>query len=410
MKELRAMVSLPYACSDGVLCTVPGYNAATSIYAEFPHNAIAPIPPRPNRDEVEEALKTLWQPWRRFPFATAEDRAAMLAAILTAVCRPALTTAPGFFIDAPTPSSGKSKCAGALSALVRGRRGGATAFVDGQGAEAELLKKLVAMLRAGEALWFLDNVVGTWRSPVMCAFITDGEMNERLLGGNEWFRGDTRLMVVATGNNASLDRDLGRRLIRVRIDSQLESPQLRSFDFEPEDVALSERYAIARSVLVLVRAFVAAGAPRPGKGDCGFPEWNRLVRSCVLWLHQWRIAEEAGIGVLGDPACSILEGATTSDPDTDGLKLLLAGLEQAFGVDPFRARDVQAIYDCPNSNAGGLLVREGLETLLPAHREIKARSIGSVLRNRRDRPAGGRVVRLVGEDRDGLALWWVTNG
>lgn len=211
------------------------------------------------------------------------------------------------------------------------------------------------------------------------------------------------------GNNASLDRDLGRRFIRIRIDSGMEIPQLRTFDFEPEDVALSARYAIARSVLVVVRAFFAAGAPKLGKGDCGFPEWNRLVRSCVLWLHQTGVAEEAGVGVLGDPACSILEGATTSDPDTDGLKLLLAGLEQVFGTAPFLAREIKAIYDSPGSSAGGMLLREGLEAFLRRNKEATANSIGMVLRNRRDRPAGGRVLREMGEDRDGLTLWWVSS-
>ena len=72
----------------------------------------------------------------------------MLSAICAAVCRPALDLSPGYFFDAPVQASGKTRCAGALGALIRNRRGGITPFVSGMGAEAEMAKKFVAMLRA----------------------------------------------------------------------------------------------------------------------------------------------------------------------------------------------------------------------------------------------------------------------
>lgn len=409
MKELKAMVSLPYVRPDGKLVDIPGFDEVTGVYADFPVDAMPRVPDTPTLAELEEAIKILWKPWSGYRFATDNDRAGMFAAIVTAICRPALTTSPGFFFDAPVQASGKTKCAGALGALIRCRRGGVSPFVDGIGAEAETVKKLVSMLMAGEEFWLIDNVVGVWRSPVIASFLTDGVINERVLGGNSWYRGEARIMICATGNNGTLDRDLGRRFIRVRIDPGVETPQARSFAFDPVDTALSERMSIARAVLVVVRAFWNAGAPRLGRGDAGFTEWSRLVRDLVLWLGKNGIARCAGVGQLGDPAHSILEEAGTDDPDTTAYRMLLQGLAQEFLGETFQAKDVvgRAQLGEGSSDEGLSLIYESLSALLPGRKDIAAVSVGKVLRFRRDRIAGGLVLRQRGIDRNGVTLWAV---
>lgn len=409
MKELKAMVSLPYARPDGVLVNAPGYDDVTGIYADFAIDDHLPVPKAPTTAQVVEALTTLWKPWSGYNFATANDRAAMLAAIITAVCRPALSISPGFFFDAPVQASGKTKCASALGAVIRGKRGGVSPFVDGLGAEAETVKKLVSMLVVGESFWLIDNVVGVWRSPVISCLVTDGAINERLLGSNSWYRGEARMMVCATGNNATLDRDLGRRFIRVRIDPGVETPQARTFNFDPVDVALACRMDIAHAVLVLVQAYWAAGSPQLGRGDAGFSEWNRLVRSCVLWVGASDLADKSGLGKLGDPAHSILEEAGSDDPETSAHRMLLHGLHEEFIGANFQAKDVLRAWELgeKSSDEGLSLIREGLSALLAGRREITTVGVGKVLRYRRDRIAGGLVLRQLGTDRNGVALWAV---
>lgn len=409
IKELKARVSLPYACSDGRIVQVPGYDVQTGVFADFAPDAFEPVPVSPTRAEIVEALRTLWRPWSLFPFATAHDRAAMLSAILTAVCRCSLDIAPGYLADAPLQSSGKSKSMSALGAVIRGSRAPVTPWVSGSGSESELAKKLVSLLVAGIDYVAFDNVTGTMSSSVLSALLTDGALSERLLGGNVWYSGEARMFVCASSNNASLDRDLSRRFIRVRIDPGVERANSRNFPFDPIDVALSERMNIARAVLVVIRAFHVAGAPCGGSGDAGFSQWNRLVRQCVLWVGDTGYGGDSGIGTLGDPAHSIIEQAGVDDPDTVALRMLLQGLMLTADGEPFGARKLLTWYSTPDGdgNEGLGLVREGLGAMLAGKRDVTAVAVGRALMYRRDRITRGLVLHQRGTDRNGSALWTV---
>ncbi|QBQ36741.1 hypothetical protein [Pseudoduganella plicata] len=285
-------------------------------------------------------------------------------------------------------------------------------YVDGAGAEAETVKKLVAMLISGETFWLVDNVVGTWKSPVIASLLSDGALSERILGGNQWYRGDARLMVCATGNNASLDRDLGRRFIRVRIDTGVETPQTRDFNFDPVDKALAMRIEIAAAVLSLIRAYWDANASAAGVGDCGFAEWTRLVRQCILWLGATGLTEQAGLGKIGDPAWSILQEASEDDPETSAHLMLMTGLFDVFAGVSFRAKDVLNLWGAgerADTDDPAGMVREALGALM---RQLgqggpTAIGIGRVLQHRRDRVVNGMCFRLAGTDRNGVKAWCV---
>ena len=409
IKELKARVSLPYACSDGRIVQVPGYDALSGVFADFAPDAFEPVPMSPTRGEVVEALRTLWQPWSLFKFATAHDRAAMLSAIFTAVCRCSLDIAPGYLADAPTQGSGKTKSMAALGALIRGSRAPVTPWVSGGGSESELAKKLVSLLVAGVDYVAFDNVCGVMSSSVLSALLTDGALSERLLGSNTWYSGVARMFVCASSNNASLDRDLSRRFVRVRIDPGVERPNGLSFAFDPIDIALSERMNIARAVLVVIRAYHCAGAPPGASGDAGFGQWNRLVRQCVVWIGEAGFADESGIGALGDPAHSIVERAGVDDPDTVALRMLLQGLMMTANGEPFGARELLVWYSAPDSGVDeGLgLIREGLGAMLASKRDVTSVAVGRALMYRRERITRGLVLRQVGTDRNGSALWAV---
>lgn len=407
-KDLKALALLPYARPDGTIVDRPGYDPRTGVYLHFDADDIPPVPAAPTAAEVIEALRAMWRPWSGYMFATDQDRGGMLSAICAAVCRPALDLCPGYFFDAPVQASGKTRCAGALGALIRNRRGGITPFVGGMGAEAEMAKKIVSMLRAAEGFVCIDNVVGRWSSPVLASLITDGAINERVLGSSTWYRGDARLFVTATGNNGEPDADLGRRFIRIRIDPRCERPQSRDFAFDPVERALSERMSIAWGVLVLIRAHRVAGAPVMGKGGAGFEQWSGLVRQAVLWAGAQGYTVAAGIGPVGDPAGSIMEGASLTDADTEAWGQVLAGIAGALPGEKFQARDVLRLYSQGASDDDSILVREGLGELLGGRGgELTAKRIGHALKNRRDRIVGGLVLRARGTDRLGTALWGV---
>lgn len=410
IKELKARVSLPYACADGRIVQVPGYDVLTGVFADFAPDAFEPVPTSPTRGEVVEALRALWEPWSLFKFATSHDRAAMLSAIFTAVCRCSLDMAPGYLADAPTQGSGKTKSMAALGALIRGARAPVTPWVSGSGSEGELSKKLVSLLMAGVDFVSFDNVSGTMSSSVLSALLTDGALSERILGGNSWYSGEARMFVCASSNNASLNRDLSRRFVRLRINPGVERPNSLSFPFDPIDLALSERINIARAVLVVIRAYHGSGAPRGASGDAGFSQWSRLVRQCCLWVGESGLSEEAGIGTLGDAAHSIVEQAGADDPSTTAHRLLLCGARLVLDA-IFTARDLLSVYMSaehvtdPDDDRG--LVRDGLGAMLGGRREVSAVSVGRALAFLRDRIVGGLVLRQCGQDRNGIAQWKV---
>lgn len=411
IKLLRAFVKLPFARPDGTTVTCPGYDIATGIFADFEPDSVPPLPVAPTRSEIVAAVRTLWLPWSQFPFATAADRSGMLAAVLTAVCRPALDTAPAFMFEAPTQGSGKTLAASALAALVRGTRGGVTPFVGGRNADEELSKQFVSMLMAGESFLLVDNVVGTWRSSVLASVITDAAIRARILGGNSWFCGDVRLMITATSNNASLDADLVRRFIRIRIDAREETPHARQFDFDPVDVVLRDRLAIARAALVLVRAYQAAGAPRIARGSAGFQQWTDCVRNVIMWLAETGVLVDAGCGAAGDPAMTIMDqSAATCDPDTVALSSLLQGVFATRGGAPFSSRDLYRDYE---GAAGGAapeslqMIRDGVLGMFPDNHKINAFAIGRRLAGSKGRILGGLLLQPAGRDAANSQLWRV---
>lgn len=398
---LKAVSRLPYALPSGRVVAQVGYDAETQLYASFDHDSFPALQENPTPDEMACVLATVWQPWVGYSFATPDDTAAMLSAIITAVVRPALGICPGFFFDAPVQASGKTKCASALGGLMKGHRAGVVPFAGGEGMNDELRKKLAAMAADGESFMLLDNVTGVFRSTALAAVITEGVLNERLLGGNQWFRGDLRMLITATGNNASLDHDLGRRLVRVRIDPRCEAPQTRQFNFDPVDMALSLRLVIASGVLTLVNGYFAAGAPKLAKCGSGFAEWDTLVRNLVLWVSAQAWSED--LGVLGDPGKSIIEDATAGDPDHEALVMMLEALRNEFGDGVFFAKDAFALF------ARGGVFHDSITAIMPRRSEMTSVALGRVFLNRRDRIAGGLVLRRLGQDKHG-ALWCVGAG
>jgi hypothetical protein len=330
----------------------------------------------------------------------------MFAAILTVIYRPTLTACPAWFLDASMQGSGKTKAAVAVASVGAGHRARISAFVDGISSEAETAKRLVSLVKAGAPYWVIDNVVGVWKSPVLASAITEGGIQERLLGGNDNLVADLRMFIVATGNNATLDADLGRRFVRIRIDPGVACPQARDFPFDPVDLALSMRLAIAHAVMVLFRAWQNAGAPVLGRGEAGFAEWSRSVRSVVLWLNQSGYVEQAELEAFGDPAQSILESASEEDPETEALGMLLHAMREIF-PGTFTASEVALVGGNSQWDRQSLLLRDALLTLQPGKRELSAGSISKLFRYRRDRPVHGMVLRKDGENRQGTGLWRV---
>ncbi len=143
----------------------------------------------------------------------------MLAALLTAVVRALLPTAPGFLFMAPTAGSGKSllaSCVGVLAGVPRPARMPSTRQ------EEEFRKRLLAVARESRAAVLLDNVSGHIESDALCAYLTSDHYADRLLGVSNTVEVPVTGIFMVTGNNVTLVGDLNRRLLTCRIDPGVE--------------------------------------------------------------------------------------------------------------------------------------------------------------------------------------------
>ena len=397
---LTAITSLPYATADRRIVLEPGYSQHTGIYNTMVATP-APLPKTVTRQDLVDALKTMYAPWRDYQLATDHDRGAMLASIFTAVLRPAMRIAPGTFFDAPVRGSGKTKAALALGALMSGQHIGVYPFVAG-GNEAELSKVVVALMRSPRRHLLIDNVKGLFASAILEATATSGKVSGRVLGLSKDDEYDARLLLLATGNNAQLGTDLGTRFMVVRIDTGLVRPEEVRHAFEPDDVALSNRMNIARAVLTVLTAYWQSGHVACQAGS-RFAEWGSLVRDPVVWLTQQDgLTQAAGIGAISDPQNAISK--EDNDPEAYTLGQLLQGVAGRFGVgSAFYSRDLFGCLSVENgriqhtANAPDELaqIREAVEEIMGG-KTVTVGSIGKILQNRKGRAHECRLKLVAG--------------
>ena len=399
---LESVTSLPYATADGYEVLSSGYSARTSVYNTMQRVDTPEIPERPTASDVVEALKTLWEPWSSYIWASPADRGGMLSAIFTTVLRPVMQTAPGFFLDAPVQGSGKTKAALALGALMTGELAGITPFVASRNQEEEYSKSIISLLRSERRFWLIDNVTGRFESAALAGLVTSGKVQGRILGLSKEGSFSGRLMLCATGNNATLGSDLHRRFVCCRIDTGVERPTEVSHRFEPEQAALANRMKIAVAVLTVLRAY-RQGPPVAIRGGSDFSEWAKLVREPIVWLQQQGYTVAAGIGEVVDPAKALGGGDAASDPAREGLAQLLSGLSTYLKLPKqFVPADVHKAYlageSRPQSPEG--LIREGLETLSNG-KPVSGRTIGFTLSNSHERRTDGLRLAKAGKNKHG---------
>lgn len=397
LRSITGRATTPLVTTDGRAITASGFNVETGLYLDLKPDDCEPVNMNPARAETVAALRRAWAPWSSYKWATPHDRAAMLATVLTVPLRPTIDAAPGLFADAASQSAGKSKAVGAIAAIVRGRRGGMKTWVSDQ--EEELGKYLLSAVRAGDPAIVFDNITGLFRSPTLATSMIEGKLNIRLLGVNDLKTPDARVMWLASGNNASLDRDMATRWMVARIDPGVEHPGMVAFPFDPVEAALNDRIGIARAAITVHRAYHEVGHPKTDNVPTRFAEWGRSVRQLVLWLQSSGLAAEAGIGALGDPAFSILEGSAAIDPESESLSLALQGLIECFNTEPFSAAEVRREFERGETghDEGSVLIHEGFSGLLPAARRgtLSAQTLNAAMKNRRGRIVGGLCLDQV---------------
>jgi putative DNA primase/helicase len=349
-----------------------------------PDGNLPTIPDSPNRADAETALETLLVPFKEFPFVSEHDRAVHLACILTAIQRPALNACPIFGYTAPAQRSGKSLLAESVAIIATGKPAAATAMSSER---EEIRKMITSALREAHSIINLDNVERPLASPDLAKAITQPEYQDRALGTNRMLRLPTRVLWTATGNNLSFRGDLSSRALLCRIDAQMESPEVRTFQIPRlRDFIERDRQDLVAAALTILRAYHVAGRPRQDvKPWGGFEDWSASIREPLVWLG------------LADP-CETRSAVLADDPEREESLAVLRALREEFEDGKFTAKRI--VRHCESNT-----LRVAIEAVaLGRNKEVDSRKLGWWLRRNHNRIIGGLRLESKGSE-SGSSRW-----
>jgi hypothetical protein len=380
---LAGVTGAPFLRPDGSVCNTQGYDAETGLLYK-PAIAFSDVTDAPLRDEAVAALKYIDDTLLKdFPFVTRADKAVALSAILTALDRHNMQSAPLHAFTAPAAGTGKSKLVDIVSVLLTGHE----APVINQGnTEEELEKRVGAKLLDGVPVFSIDNCERKLESSFLCTVLTQATASVRLLGKSKSVTTPSSALICATGNNLVIVGDLTRRTLLSSLDAQCERPELREFDQDAVDIAKAHRGRLVAAGLTILAAWQAQGLK--GSQPLGsFEGWSRRVRDALMWLG------------CADPV-DTQTGVRADDPKLQELAEVMAHWEDQIGIAVqvsvqdvvSRSTNSQAFRDVlmavAGAKAGGSISKERLGLWL-------RNKVGKIVAGRAIRKYTGRTYKLV---------------
>ena len=281
LPDLLGIIEAPCLRPDGSVLEEPGYDEVTGLYL-YSTAAWLPVPERPTRAQVEDAVRVLLAPFSQFRFVSEADKSVLLAAIFTGVQRRGLDLAPLFGFDSPIQASGKTLLGDCISLIATGRP---PACVSAPNNEDEWRKLVTTLLIAGDGVVMIDNVVSMLLSAVLAKVLTSTEHVDRVLGVNKQARVPTNTLWMCNGNNLTLVGDMPSRAVVCRIDPKCERPNERHFAIaDLRRHILNRRCELVQAVLTILRANFVAGRPQMTLKPSRFSRWDREIRASIVWV------------------------------------------------------------------------------------------------------------------------------
>jgi putative DNA primase/helicase len=389
LPRLTGISYIPLLLKDGVVIREPGYHPETGMLLQFDGNEFSEIPSVCTEQDAMDALATLKDWLKEFPFQRPEHESAALSAILTAVCRKILAQAPLHALSATKAGTGKGTLVKGISTLVLGSHCG---VIPWTGDSEEFRKKVVSFLKVGSPIASIDNVTGVLGGDVLEMILTEPFYKDRLLGGNQMPSFSTQVTLLANGNNLRFRPDMTRRTILCVLDAECESPEQREFDRDFEAFTEQNRGRLVMAALIVLKSYIDCGRPEPVTPRLGsFGQWSDLVRSALVWLKQ------------PDPVETQQE-ISAQDDEKQLLSALLTVWYEVYGSVSHTSREV--ISRAINQGSGDL--REVLlEICLDRSGELSPRRLGNYLRVHNRSVVNGMRFEMTGKDRTHQSVWRV---
>jgi hypothetical protein len=389
LPPLQAVITQPTITKDGRIIDCPGYDRETGLYIHFKKEFLwEPIPDNPTDEDVRLATEHLMAPIKQYPFIGAADRATAVAGFLSVVIRPWLFTCPGITFDSPTKGSGKTKAANCVRYIAPGR----TKFLGPVGDDEEMAKQLIGLQLEGcSAVVFDEMTFVGFKS--LNGFLTNNTFGGRILGSNEMPDLPTNMLLLFTGINLAIKDDSNRRFLRCRIDPKVEDPTKLRFAFDPVRYTREHRWEIVRATILLHRAAIARGIPKPDPFP-SFEEWSDMVRPVITLMR------EVGGAELADP-CETIDNSREDDPEYLRTIAFIHAVRERFKGKRWSVHELvkdAQIHDPLKSALLEVGAKNGF---------IDATRVGKWLSKKRDTITDGYLIRKPENDRfkDGKPAW-----
>lgn len=276
---LTGIVNTPVFGRGGTLITTPGYHPdARLLYVPAPGFIVPTIPTRPSPAEIAAARTLICEDLLGdFPFTGDAERAHVVALLLLGFLRGLIDgPTPLHLIEKPTPGTGATLMVDAIATILTGT--GASVMTEGRDDE-EWRKRVTAKLRQIPSMVLIDNLRARLDSSAVAAALTAPFWEDRILGQSEMARLPIRCLWIATGNNPEFSNEMARRLVRIRLDANVERPWQRS-DFRHPDLMTwvrANRPRLVAACLTLCQAWIAAGRPRGARTIGSFEAWAHVL-------------------------------------------------------------------------------------------------------------------------------------
>lgn len=313
VRRVSSVIEVPALRPDGTVVEAEGYDEATCVIYR-PIGRVV-LPPSPDLEDARMALDELHHCVVDFPFAEPTHRAAFVAAVLTAFSRHAFDgPAPLFLIDANTRGSGKTLLARTIGHISCGR---IVSMMSPLEDPSEERKRITSIALSGDRLAIIDNATHLG-GEAMNSALTNTRWSDRILGESRRVEADLVATWIATGNNTSLDGDMCRRVLQVRLRSEDERPEDRETFKHPDLIGWlgTEWPKLAAAALTMLRAYCLAGRPRIDgvKAWGSYEGWAALVPHAVAWV--------GGVNPIADRTSMV----SSNDTDRDAMIAFLRAL------------------------------------------------------------------------------------
>lgn len=279
--DIKSVSCVPLLGENGEITIERGYDPATKYFYSPKNDLIIPeIPENPTREDVNNALDILYEPFRDFPFVGKPDLSNVIGALLTGILRSMINgPTPLFIIDKPSMGTGGSKICDCISTIIVGEISGNTTYVRG---EDEMRKSIFSLLIGGNQVIFYDNVDSVVDSGSLAKTLTASRVSGRILGQSKSLDVENRSLWMLNGINVKVGADFARRCIWSRIDRKCPRPWQCGIKYAHEDLigwCKQNRGMIISAALLMGKAWIKAGSPKPSKIPHigGFESWWEVI-------------------------------------------------------------------------------------------------------------------------------------